>query len=50
MTINKIRSLLYGIARLLGDINAFHKGRILQRIARRVAGKLTGRLLGRPFR
>jgi hypothetical protein len=50
MTINKVRSLLYGIAKLLGDINAFLKGRILERVARRAAGKVVGRLLGRLFR
>ncbi len=35
----KIRSLLYWLARLLGDVNAVRKGRVGQRIVRRVAGK-----------
>lgn len=50
MNINRVRSLLYLIARLLGDANAVAKGKIGQRIARRVAGKVTGRWLGRIFR
>jgi len=50
MTINKIRSLLYSTARLLGDVNAIAKGKIGQRIVRRLVGRLTGRWLGRIFR
>lgn len=45
-----IRTLLYRIARLLGDFNAIQKGKIGQRIARRAAGRVTGRILGRLFR
>ncbi len=50
MNINKVRSLLYLIAKLLGDVNAIRKGKIMQRGARRVAGKITGRLFGRLFK
>lgn len=50
LTIGKVRSVLYWIAKILGDINAVIKGRIGARIARRAAGKLTGRALGRIFR
>lgn len=50
MTLGSLRSLLYLIARLLGDVQAVRRGRVGQRIARRVAGRLTGRLLGRLFR
>jgi hypothetical protein len=50
MRINKIRSALYGTARVLGDINAVQKGKVPQRIARRVVGRVIGRLLGRLFR
>lgn len=46
---NKIRSLLYLIARILGDINAVQKGKVERRIARRLAGKFTGRWLGKIF-
>lgn len=44
------RSLLYFLARTMGDINAIKRGRVEQRIARRMAGKAVGRLLGRLFR
>ncbi|WP_273130027.1 hypothetical protein [Bacillus weihaiensis] len=47
MSINKIRSLLYGSAKILGDVNAVKKGKIGQRIGRRIVGKITGRLMGR---
>ena len=50
MTINKIRSVLYGLAKFLGDVNAIEKNKIGRRIGRRLMGKLTGRLLGRLFR
>jgi hypothetical protein len=45
-----IRSWLYLIARLMGDVNAVQKGRVGKRIGRRLAGKVTGRALGRLFR
>jgi len=48
--ISLLRSILYGIARLLGDVQAVRKRRVGRRIARRLAGKVTGRLLGRIFR
>lgn len=44
-----MRSLLYLIARLLGDVNAVKKGKIGRRVARRAAGKVTGRGLGKLF-
>jgi hypothetical protein len=45
-----LRSLLYGMARFLGDVSAIQHGRIGRRIARRLAGRVTGRFLGRLFR
>jgi len=45
-----MRSLLYFLARLLGDISAVRKGRVGKRIGRRIAGRVTGRLLGKLFR
>ena len=45
-----MRSFLYTLARLLGDINAVKKGRVGRRIGRRIAGKYTGRGLGRLFK
>jgi hypothetical protein len=49
-TIGKARSVLYTIARYLGDLSAVLRGRILQRIERRLAGRLAGRLIGKLFR
>lgn len=47
---NGFRSLLYKLARLLGDVNAVKRGRVGRRIGRRIAGRATGRGLGRLFR
>lgn len=44
-----LRSLLYALARLLGDLGAVRRGTIGKRIVRRAAGKVSGRLLGRLF-
>jgi hypothetical protein len=45
-----IRSLLYQVARLMGDVNAVKKGTVGKRVARRMAGKATGRSLGKLFK
>lgn len=45
MTINKIRSILYTSAKMLGDVNSINKGKIGQRIFTRIAGRITGRFL-----
>jgi hypothetical protein len=47
-----MRSMLYFLARLLGDINAVSRGpqAMAKRVGRRVVGKITSRLLGRVFR
>ena len=50
MSINRVRSLLCRLARLLGDVNAVEKGKAPQRVERRIAGKFTGRILGKLFR
>lgn len=50
MTIGKIRSWLYRIARFLGDVNAVKRGRVGRRVGRRGAGRLTARGLGRLFK
>lgn len=47
---NGFRSLLYKLARLMGDVNAVQKGRMGQRVGRRAAGRATGRGLGKLFR
>ena len=41
------RSLLYALARLMGDMNAIKKGKVGRRLTRRAAGKATGRGLGK---
>lgn len=46
-SINQLRSVLYFVAKLLGDINAVQKGTVGKRIVRRQAGKQTSKLLGR---
>lgn len=43
--ISKIRSLLYGTAKVLGDVNAVAKGKIGKRIKNRLLGKVTGKIL-----
>ena len=50
LTIGKVRSFLYWIARFLGDFNAVRRGTISKRLARRVAGRATARILSRIFR
>ena len=45
-----LRSALYTIARLMGDVNAVKKGKVGKRVARRAAGKVTGRGLGKLFK
>jgi len=35
-----LRSALYTIARLMGDVNAVKKGKVGKRVARRAAGKV----------
>ena len=50
MNISKIRGILYGTAKLLGDINAVNKGKVGQRIERRILGKIAGRIMGKIFR
>ncbi len=50
MSINKIRTILYFLARILGDINAVQKGKIKQRIGRRITGRVFGKILNRLFK
>lgn len=47
---NGFRTLLYKLARILGDVNAVERGSVGKRIGRRVAGKATGKGLGKVFR
>ncbi|MDK2855977.1 MAG: hypothetical protein PWQ41_1778 [Bacillota bacterium] len=50
--ISALRSGLYGLARLLGDIQAVSRGpkATAKRAARRIAGKAVSRMLGKLFR
>lgn len=50
MSLNKTRSLLYSLARLLGDVNAVQKRRVGRRIVRRAAGRGAGRILRKLFK
>ncbi|ETB71281.1 hypothetical protein MOB49_11615 [Bacillus haynesii] len=50
MSINKTRGFLYGLSRLLGDVNAVKKGTVGKRIVRRAAGKQTGKALRKLFK
>jgi hypothetical protein len=45
-----MRSLLYKVARFLGDVNAVKKGRVGRRIGRRVVGRVAGRGMRRLFK
>ena len=45
-----MRSFLYWLARLLGDLTAVRKGKVGRRMARRVAGKATGRMFRKLFK
>jgi len=51
-SLSQTRSLLYGLARLLGDINAVSRGpgAVAKRAVRRAAGKALGRVLGKLFK
>jgi hypothetical protein len=40
---------LYGLARVLGDLNAVQKGKVGRRVGRRLYGKGSGRLARRLF-
>ena len=44
------RSLLYSLAKLIGDYNAVKKGKVGQRVGRRVAGKVTGKAMRKLFK
>lgn len=45
MSISKTRSVLYKTARILGDVDAVKKGKVVKRTENRILGKLTGKLL-----
>ena len=43
ITISKIRTFLYAIAKILGDISAVKKNKIGTRVTNRLTGKVSGR-------
>jgi len=45
-----MRSSLYLLARLLGDINAVKRGKVGRRVGRRAAGKAAGKGMGKLFK
>jgi len=50
VTINKFRSILYTVAKYLGDVQALtspRKGSIIRRIQRRLLGRIAGKLIGK---
>lgn len=47
---NKFRSFLYTLAKILGDVNAVNKGTVGKRIGRRIVGRAAGKGIGRLFR
>jgi len=51
-SISQTRSLLYGLARFLGDVQAVSKGpkAMAKRAARRAAGRATGKALWKLFK
>jgi len=44
MTIGKLRTFLYWLAKILGDVNAVKRGTVMKRAKNRVLGKILGRL------
>lgn len=50
MTFNKIRRLLYRVARIMGDVQSVRSGNVGKRVGRRVAGRIAGKGLGKLFR
>jgi len=47
---SKLRSILYLAAKMLGDVSAIKRGKVVERVERRVAGRITGRILRGIFR
>jgi len=45
MKISKIRSILYKLAKALGDVSAFKNKRVGRRVKNRVVGKWLSRLM-----
>ena len=46
----KLRSVLYFLARMMGDVSAVKKGTVVKRINRRIVGKSASRGIGKLFK
>ncbi len=46
----KLRSLLYFLARAMGDVSAVKKGKVGKRIGRRIIGRSAGKGIGKLFK
>lgn len=45
-----MRSMLYQLAKIMGDVSAVKNGHVGRRVGRRVAGRYSGRMMHRMFR
>lgn len=45
--ISTLRSFLYALSRLLGDVDAVRTGRVGRRVKNRVLGRMAGRIIRR---
>lgn len=50
MTLSRFASVLTRSARLVRDVNAVRRGRVVQRVENRVLGRLAGRVLRKVWR
>lgn len=48
--ITKTRGFLYWLAKILGDVDSVHKGKVGKRVIRRGAGKFTGKGMKKLFK
>lgn len=49
-TLNQIRSMLYRLASILGDINAVMKGKIIQRLVRKYLFRKFSKAINRAIK
>lgn len=50
MSINKLRSLLYRAASVLGDVNAVRKGKVVQRVVHKTETRVAMKIIRRLFK
>jgi hypothetical protein len=44
---SKIRTSLYTVAKVLGDVDAVKEGRVAKRVKNRILGKVAGKILNK---